>query len=297
MRRIFLAVLALGVVLAALGPALIALRERDADTGVLPPGIPGRMLDVGGRHVHVVERGAGPAILLVHGFGGSTHDWEQFVLAPLARTRHVIAVDLFGVGWSARRDDLPYDWTLWSDQLLGVLDALGITRASVAGQSMGGAVAAVFAARHPDRIDRLILVDALYPRPPEEVPFAFRALQTPLVGELASGALPALTPPGVDADYASRARLWYRIAGTRRGLLRFVRDPGKLAELTAAYPKIAAPTLIVHDREDPFVAYAAMERSAPLIRDKRIVSIPGAGHFPQRGAPDALVRLIEDFTG
>lgn len=296
MRRFLLAIVVLVVVLVALGPALIALRERDADTGVLPPGIPGRMLDVGGRHVHVVERGEGPAVVLVHGFGGSTHDWEQFVLAPLARERHVIAVDLFGVGWSARRDDAPYDWTLWSDQLLGVLDALGIARASIAGQSMGGAVATVFAARHSDRIDRLILVDALYPRPPEEVPFAFRALQTPVVGELAAGALPALTPPGVDADYTARARRWYRIAGTRRGLLSFVRDPGKLAELTAAYPKIAAPTLVIHDPQDPFVAHAAMERSAPLIRNTRIVSIPGGGHFPQRNTPEALVGLIVDFT-
>lgn len=296
MRRILLGLAALGVLLVALGPALIGLRERDDDTGVLPPAIPGRMLAVGGHHVHVVERGAGPAILLVHGFGGSTHDWEQFVLEPLARERRVLAVDLFGVGWSARRDDVPYDWTLWSDELVGVLDALGIARASVAGQSMGGAVAAVFAARHPDRIDRLVLVDALYPRPPEEVPFAFRALQTPVVGELAAGALPALVPPGVDADYAARARLWFRIAGTRRGLLSFVRDPGKLAELTAAYPRIAAPTLVIHDPKDPFVAYAAMERSAPLIRNTRIVSIPEGGHFPQRGNPEALVRLLEDFT-
>lgn len=293
LRRVLLAVIVLGVLVVALGPVLIAVREPDDGTS-LPAGVAGRMVDVGGRRVHVVERGEGSAVLLVHGFGGSTHDWEQSVLEPLARTHHVVAVDLFGHGWSERSAAFDYGWTLWADQLLGVLDALGIARASIAGQSMGGGVATVFAARHADRIDRLILVDAVYPRERREAPFVFRVLQTPVAGELALGLLAAPIPPGFDAESVARARVWYRIHGTRRGLLRFIRE-NRVAELAAAYPQIAAPTLIVHDTADAFVAYATMERAVPAIRDARIVTIPGGGHFPHRDTPVELVRLIDDF--
>jgi pimeloyl-ACP methyl ester carboxylesterase len=293
LRRLLFVVGVLVVLAIPLGPLLIVLREPD-DGVQLPADVAGRLLDVGGRRVHVVERGAGPAVLLVHGFGGSTDDW-QLVLEPLARTHRVIAVDLFGVGWSERRDDFHYGWTLWADQLVGVLDALGIERASVVGHSMGGAVAAVFAARHPDRIDRLVLADALYPPEPGETPITFRALQLPMVGELALGLLAAPIAPGFAPAYQTRARAWFRIRGTRRGMLRYVRDLTKREELAAVYPGIAAPTLIVHGTADGFVAYAAMERTAPRIRGARIVSLAGGGHFPQRDAPEDLVRAVESF--
>ena len=111
------AFLALAVVLA---PIAIRLREP-ADGRALAAGVPGRLIDVGGRRVHIVERGAGPPLLLVHGFGGSTMDYEEFVLEPLAQSRRAIAVDLFGFGWSERSDDFAYGFALWSDQLADAL--------------------------------------------------------------------------------------------------------------------------------------------------------------------------------
>jgi pimeloyl-ACP methyl ester carboxylesterase len=100
-----------------------------------------------------VEKGPGAPLLLVHGFGASTFDYEERVLEPLARSHKVVAVDLYGFGWSERNDEFAYGWALWSEQLAGTLDALGIERAAIAGHSMGGAAAAVFAARHPERVE------------------------------------------------------------------------------------------------------------------------------------------------
>jgi len=286
-------VVGIGLV-AALGPAAIAWREP-SDGLQLAPGVAGRLIDVGGRRVHVVERGEGPPLLLIHGFGASTYDFEEFVLQPLSRSHRAIAVDLFGFGWSERRDDFRYGWALWSDQLAGTLDTLGIDRASIAGHSMGGAVAAVFAARHPDRVDRLILADALYPSKPGEIPWVFRALRTPVLGELMLGLVADASAPGFSSAHHEHALAWYRIRGTRRAALDYVREPNKRSELEAAFPRIAASTLILHGTNDQSVPYAAMERAAPAIRMVRIVSIPGGKHFLLRDTPSTFVREVDEF--
>ncbi len=274
--------------------ACAALRERH-DGRELAPSVPGRFIDVGGHRVHIVEQGTGTPLLLIHGFGASTHDYEEFVLAPLARAHRAIAVDLFGFGWSERSDAFDYSWPLWADQLAGTLDALGIPRASVVGHSMGGAVAAVFAARHPERVDRLILADAMYPQLPSETPLMFKALRTPGLGELMLGVARDPSAPGFSSAYRERARTWYRIRGTRSAFLRYIRAPSKRAELAAAYPRIDARTLVLHGTADDFSRFASMERATPAIRNVRVVLLPEGGHFLLRDSPERFIREVDAF--
>jgi pimeloyl-ACP methyl ester carboxylesterase len=297
MTRAARAALLVVIVLAGLvlvgGPLAIRWREPD-DGAMLPADVPGRLVDVRGRRVHVVERGSGPVLLLVHGFGASTHDFEEHVLDPLAATHRVVALDLFGFGWSERRDDFAYGWPLWSDQIIGTMDALGIAKATVVGHSMGGAVGAVLAARHPERVERLVLVDAFYPPEPKEISLVFRALLTPVVGELALATVDDVSAPGFSAGHHARALAWARIRGTRRAMLQYVRDPTKLPELMAAYADLRVPTLVLHGAKDQFVTYAAMRRAAPTIPGATIVLLEG-DHFPFRDDYERLVREIVAF--
>ena len=118
---------------------------------------PGRLIDVDGYRVHYVEQGAGPAIVLVHGFGGQTANYAQ--LMPLLATDHrVIAVDLKGYGYSERNARAGLSATDQVTMLRQLLDRLGITRAVFVGHSMGGGIVQRFAATYPDAVEALVLM-------------------------------------------------------------------------------------------------------------------------------------------
>src|SRR5262245_8898524 len=97
--------------------------------------------------------GLGAGLLLLRlGTAGTTLDWETSVLDDLARDHHVIALDLYGMGFSDRDASFPYGFALWTDQLAQTLDTLGVERVSAIGQSLGGAISLVFAGRRYPRV-------------------------------------------------------------------------------------------------------------------------------------------------
>lgn len=100
--------------------------------------------------------GHGPAVVLVHGLVGSAQNWETNV-QDLAQNATVYAVDLMNMGGSERVAGLDPGLEAEADRLAGFLDALSLSRADIVGHSHGGAVAMMLAARHPERVRRLIL--------------------------------------------------------------------------------------------------------------------------------------------
>ena len=266
---------------------------REPESGdALPPGVPGRLLRIGGHRVHVVERGEGPAILLVHGTAGTTLDWETSVLGDLARDHRVVALDLYGMGFSQRDDGFDYGFPLWADQIAGTLDALGIERAAVIGQSLGGALALVFAGTHPARVTRAVSVDS----GPWFPPFMFLML-APGIGETIL-ARSEYWPerPDQPAPYAERLRAVYRIRGTRRDLLRAIRGQlfGGAAYFTAL-SKVQCPTLLVHGRSDDIIPLRAAESLRRVVKNAEMVVIDGAGHFSMQDAPQRFLQEVRRF--
>jgi pimeloyl-ACP methyl ester carboxylesterase len=301
MRRaltgIFIGIALLGLLcggLYILGTRQIAVREPEHLDHVRNQ-ISGRFLEVQGRRIHIVEQGVGPTLLLVHGFAASTFDWEEAVLPALAHEYHVVALDLYGMGFSERNDDLRYGFALWATQLRDTLDALAIDRVTVVGHSLGGAVATLFAAEHPERVDRLVLVAALAPAGIREAPWWAFVLLTPGVGEFFAEQLEYFTPPGFSAAYYERARSIYRLAGTRRAMLRYVRGGADFPRLLAAYPRIQAPTLILHGTADEAVPYGTATRVKPLLQQVQMVTAEGGSHWLYRDKPEWVVAEIRTF--
>ena len=122
----------------------------------------GRTIDAGGIATHYHDVGSGQPVLLLHGSGPGVSAWAnwQHNIGVLAERYRVIAPDLVGFGATQRPDDIHYSLDTWIDHVWAFLDALGIERASLVGNSLGGRIGLGMASQHPERLDRMVLMGA-----------------------------------------------------------------------------------------------------------------------------------------
>ena len=184
------------LVTGAIGAAFIAWRVPDQPVSALqakwaPP--PSQFIAVRGMQVHLRDEGPRDdpvPIVLLHGTGASLHTWDGWT-PELTRERRVIRFDLPGFGLTGPSPDGVYSIESYVDTVLGVADTLGVQRFILAGNSLGGYVPWATAVLHPERVERLILVDAAgYPFQSQSVPLAFRTARTPLLNVLMRDVLP-----------------------------------------------------------------------------------------------------------
>jgi pimeloyl-ACP methyl ester carboxylesterase len=120
-----------------------------------------REVATNGVTIHTRVGGDGPAVVLLHGFGDTGDMWAPLAI-PLARTHTVIVPDLRGMGLSSHPDD-GYDKRTQAADIAGVMDTLGVDRAQFVAHDIGNMVAFAFAARYPQRMTKLVLMDAPIP--------------------------------------------------------------------------------------------------------------------------------------
>jgi pimeloyl-ACP methyl ester carboxylesterase len=263
-------------------------------------------VSAGGRPLTVryVRRGAGRPVLLIHGLCSSLVTWRR-VLPLLAEDRDVIAMDLPGFGGSEIPE--PLTPALLSEAVLGLLSNLHLPRVSLVGNSLGGGIAAGIAAEHPERVERLVLVDSVgFGRDETDWPATLRLASRfggildhlPLRRVLVVRALhevfydPAfVTPEEVDEYLAPLSRPGAS-AATRSLLASSRTDAGRLREEIIA---IRAPTLILWGREDRWIPAAHAGLFASAIPGARAVILEECGHLPQEERPDEVARLIRSF--
>lgn len=310
--------------------ALVAARRsglgEDLDWGRVDK--PGQIIRVGGYGVHCVLRGEGPAVVLVHGFGGSIFSYRN-VMPLLERNHRLIAVDLKGCGYSDRdaRTGLSH-----SDQvamLKGLLEKLGVERATLVGHSLGGAVAQRFAATHPKTVDALVLVASStgeerwgeylgrFVRPS----FPLGPIVSALVGLTAAasyGLQHSVTAQGAVGRFSHMRFVSRRLLGlwaydtmtltddVRDGYLRPMRIRGTLASILRSVgdteregaidrSRITMPVLLLYAADDRAVPLSAAHRLSELLPHARLVVIDRAAHLLLEERPEACAAVIEGF--
>ncbi|MFZ2016816.1 MAG: alpha/beta fold hydrolase [Nocardioides sp.] len=256
-----------------------------------------------GIETNYLEAGAGEPVVLVHGSGPGVSAYANWrlTLPALAEGVRVFAPDLVGFGFTERPPGVRYDLGTWTDQLLGFLDAVGIERASIVGNSFGGAIALSLAARHPDRVDRLVLMgsvgvsfpiteglDAVWGYQPSFEAMRrildYFAYSRDLVDdELAEVRYQASIQPGFQESYGAM------FPAPRQ---RWVDAMVTADEQIAALPH---RTLVVHGREDQVIPLANAHRLLELIPDAELHVFGRCGHWSQIEHADAFNRLVLDF--
>ena len=260
----------------------------------------GRFLDVAGERVHIVERGSGQQVLLIHGFPSNASAFAG--LMPLLEDHFaMVAVDMVGFGQSTRRIRRPLDGEAYADRLVGLLDALEMARPHVIGLSWGGSVAQRLAARYPERVDRLVLLAAVsaarvLPLSDANLVGLALAIRFPALGRAAVRrfVMRASGDPGPADEALVRAYVDpLRQPGTLSVLRRFVRDTAATPPIDLA--AVRAPTLVVVPLADRVVPPGAGAEIAAAIPGARYVALPGVGHAVQFEARHQVAELIGEF--
>jgi pimeloyl-ACP methyl ester carboxylesterase len=170
----FLAVVLLAVAIVA-GLFIFTLRTARRVEKEFPP--IGQFVDVPGARLHVVVKGQGAAVLLVHGLGGQLRHFTYGIVDLLAAKYRVVAVDRPGSGYSERASGAAANLSAQADALAALIDVLELKRPVVVGHSLGGAVALALAQRHPERVAGLALISP--PTQLVDVPPVFKFLVIP----------------------------------------------------------------------------------------------------------------------
>jgi pimeloyl-ACP methyl ester carboxylesterase len=268
-----------------------------------PP--PSRFAEIEGMRVHYRDEGAGPPLVLIHGAPSSLHTWDGWARL-LSSHRRVVRLDLPGFGLTGRAPDGDYRTARCARVVAALLDQLGVGRADMAGNSFGGRVALTFALDHPDRVRKLVLVDAAGLRG-QKLPAIFRFARTPVVNRLLTVVTPRWIvarnvadaygdPSRIDDALVDRYAELTRAEGNREALLdRFngPRDP----DLDDRLGEIHAPVLILWGERDRWIPLPFGKRLEAGIAGSKLVTWPDAGHVPMEELPEATAREVERFLG
>jgi pimeloyl-ACP methyl ester carboxylesterase len=167
-----------GAIVAAGGVLVLftAIMGRIAAAAVPPLG---RTIEVNGAHLHYVDEGEGPAILMIHGLGGQMRNFTYALKGKLTDRFRVIVVDRPGSGYSSRPSEASASIVNQAKTLAGFIRTLGLEQPLLVGHSMGGAVALAIALNHPECAGGLALISPLS-HPQESVPEPFGGLAIPV---------------------------------------------------------------------------------------------------------------------
>lgn len=313
-QKIIISLFSFLIILIIVGPFLVPIPPLK---GTLPErelaDPDSKFVEVNGLNVHYKEMGTGqPVFILLHGFGASAFSWRE-VMQPFSELGRVIAYDRPAFGLTSRpmpgewTGDNPYSPEAQAAIVIGLMDALGIEKAWLVGNSAGGTVSVYTALTYPQRVAGLILVDAAIYTGGGSPAWARPLLGTPqmrrlgpfLARQIASSGDdfirtafhdPSLVTPEILAGYRKplQAHNWDRALWELTAASRPLGLAERLTELNL-------PVLVLTGDDDRIVPTEESIRLGGEIPGATLVVIPNAGHLPHEEKPDEFMQAVREF--
>jgi pimeloyl-ACP methyl ester carboxylesterase len=311
--RAMLILLAVVLLLLLVGPFLVPIPPLQ---GTVPPeqlaDPDSRFVEVNGLQVHYKIAGQGkPVLVLLHGFAASLFSWRE-VMAPLAQRGTVIAFDRPAFGLTARpmpgewQGENPYTSEYQARLTVGLLDALGVDKAILVGNSAGGSVALLTTLHNPERVQALVLVDAAVYSGGS--PSLLRPLlQTPQMRHLGPLFVRSIARWGEDfgrSAWHDPSRLTPEIWEGYKKPLQAQNWDRALWEFTASsqplrlaeqLDQIRLPALVITGDDDRIVPTAQSIRLAGELPNASLQVIANCGHVPHEERPEPFLRAVNEF--
>ena len=278
-------------------------------------GVEHRWIEAGGVRLHVAEAGAGEPLVLLHGWPQHWYEWRD-VIGPLAARYRVICPDLRGFGWS-EAPPRGYDKETLADDVIALLEAMGLERVRLAGHDWGGFVGFLLCLRRPDLVERFVALNIIHPWPRLDArtvldlwrPLHAYVLSAPVVGQCLLRHVPAVLRRLLQA--AARPGTF-----TRAELDAFadpLRDPARARATTALYrafvlgelpalargryagTRLRTPTLFLFGTSDQVITERILRGFDDHADDMELELVPGVGHFIVDERPELVVERMLDF--
>ncbi|MCG3188589.1 MAG: hypothetical protein LKCHEGNO_00665 [Burkholderiaceae bacterium] len=318
MARWLLRFIGVALMVSAAALALSRAPDRSVESLVArwaPP--PSEFIDLNGQLVHLRDtgpRGDAMPLVLLHGTSASLHTWDGWSAALQAQHR-VIRFDLPGFGLTGPFSGRYASWSYRGDDLarfvLDLLDHLQVRRFAIGGNSLGGEVAWRVASLAPERVRRLVLVDAAgYALNPLSMPIGFRLARLPGISKLLEWLLPrGVVEASVQEVYGDPAKVtptlvdrYFELTlreGNRHALVQRFRaqalDQQQVDANIARIRALALPTLVIWGGRDRLIPPATAQRFHADIAGSRLAVFDTLGHVPQEENPQATAAAVAAF--
>jgi pimeloyl-ACP methyl ester carboxylesterase len=263
-------------------------------------------VNVGGARVHYRDQGRqdAPAVVLVHGFASSLHTWEGWV-ERLGDDYRIVTLDLPAFGLTGPNEIGEYDAEYYADVVAELADELSLDIFSLGGNSMGGEVSLRYAFDHPDRLEKLLLVDAAGYNTQGDGESIFLTLSRyPVLDRIPRHITPRSAIRGlVESAYADDSLVTDEVVERYYDLLRREGNREAIARRMKAspesredeIPEIEVPTLVMWGEQDTWIPPEHGERFADDVPDSELVTYEGVGHIPMEEAPDSSAPDAAEF--
>lgn len=287
---------------------VLALASCSGETDSLPEMYTMKQVTVDGGNISYIDEGEGMPIVLVHGIPTSSFLWRKMI-GNLAVRGRVIAPDLPGFGFSNPPVNGDYSISNYARLLGDFLDALSIAEGVLICHDFGGPITVMYALRHPERYQRLIILDTFLHTDLPDWGLFYKVAKIWPIGEVIMGiAGQTITGFGLKAGVINKSMI------TKEVVQRYYMPGGNADKVKATYlgtlrtdyhkdlkfiennlKSIDKPTLIIWGENDVFIPLSLAERIHQDIEGSKMEIIPNCGHFLQEDESKEVTNIIVDF--